>query len=379
MLEQFEPQTVLSMAIIGATLLEVLFWAAFLTYFTDSLGFKVSLLRIGFGTTIAALSYPIIGFDLMYGGEIGSTIQSLLFPQELDIAFSYDYVEYSYFNDLVFQTSYSIASVQFLTIAIGSKLSLSRLFIVQLLHLLILYPLFGRISWGTDWLNELGFSDFSGAVLIALIPAFVALSLTAASPGKRGDSKNHWQVKALILLIAYRLIGFASISMSHGDSLDDFNTYYAEVLSLSTIALAALAVSIIFKRNGTSIATTCLVSLIVSELAVSVNQSPVLMVVAAPANWSPLTFPITTILLSATIVSFVEYRTKSKDLSISVALATGAISGLTFEYYLNSNSSFGGQMAGVGIAAFVSIGFTMGLMRTLDWLQRSRHNESESS
>ena len=124
--------------------------------------------------SIAALTFYLVGYRLMYDGVDGGWIGTLgvWSPDALDepagsLASSADW----FFQMAFVATAASIVSG---TLAERIKLGPFLLFIVVLTA--IIYPITGAWKWGEGWLHVFGFQDFAGSTLVHSVGGWAALT-----------------------------------------------------------------------------------------------------------------------------------------------------------------------------------------------------------
>lgn len=123
--------------------------------------------------SIAAITYYLVGYRLMYDGVDGGLIGSfgVWSPDALDdpegsLASSADW----FFQMAFVATAASIVSG---TLAERIKLGPFLIFIVVLTALI--YPITGAWKWGEGWLHVMGFEDFAGSTLVHSVGGWAAL------------------------------------------------------------------------------------------------------------------------------------------------------------------------------------------------------------
>jgi len=123
--------------------------------------------------SIAALTYYLVGYRLMYDGVDGGLIGTLgvwspdaLGEPGASAASSADW----FFQMAFVATAASIVSG---TLAERIKLGPFLIFIVVLTSLI--YPIAGAWKWGEGWLHLMGFQDFAGSTLVHSVGGWAAL------------------------------------------------------------------------------------------------------------------------------------------------------------------------------------------------------------
>ena len=194
-----------------------------------------------FNLTITVILYTLLGFPIMFGDSILSGGAS----QE-DYAF--------FFLQMMFATT----SVTIFAGALSERTKLAPLLIAGGLSATVIYPVFGRLAWGSafagqpSWLEKLGFMDFAGASVIHMTAGFIALA-GLLIVGKRTEphtGKSNIPLAVLgVFILWFGWFGF------NGGCLDAYDHDLSKVfvnttLSASWGTVGALAVNLIMKRKG---------------------------------------------------------------------------------------------------------------------------------
>jgi Amt family ammonium transporter len=131
---------------------------------------------------IGLLSYFLIGFGLMYPGEIfeggifGFKGFGLDLPGGEAGGIGYADGKYGYYTDFIFQAMFAATCATIVSGAVAERIKLSAFLIFTLLFVSINYPITGMWKWGGGWLNSLGFYDFAGSTIVHAAGGFAALA-----------------------------------------------------------------------------------------------------------------------------------------------------------------------------------------------------------
>ncbi len=127
--------------------------------------------------SIGALLFFIFGYGLMYPGEafkggffgfggffIGDSTSELgagvLHPQV----------------DFLFQVAFAATAATIVSGAVAGRLKFSVYVIYSAVVTGLIYPISGFWKWGGGWLNELGFHDFAGSIVVHAVGGFAGLA-----------------------------------------------------------------------------------------------------------------------------------------------------------------------------------------------------------
>ena len=117
-----------------------------------------------FNLTISIVLFSLVGFPMMFGETIFSADSSA------ETAFVF------------LQIMFAAVSVTIFAGALSERTKLAPLLVAGAVSAALIYPLFGRLAWGShlsgnaSWLEKLGFLDFAGASVVHMTAGFVALA-----------------------------------------------------------------------------------------------------------------------------------------------------------------------------------------------------------
>ena len=122
-----------------------------------------------------ALLYYIIGYGLMYPGDgngwfafagmgvsaVGDTPGAgVLFPQV----------------DWLFQVAFAATAATIVSGAVAGRMKFSAYLIYSIVLTGLIYPISGYWKWGGGWLDQLGFYDFAGSLVVHAVGGFAGLA-----------------------------------------------------------------------------------------------------------------------------------------------------------------------------------------------------------
>ena len=222
--------------------------------------------------SIAAIAYFLVGFNLMYPGDLveGSwLISGYLGPifsltslepvgaavdQIGDISYA------SVGSDFFFQLMFCATTASIVSGTIAERMKLWPFLIFTVLLTAFLYPIEASWQWGGGWLSELGFSDFAGSTLVHAAGASAALAGAIVLGPRIGKYKDDGSVNPMpgsnmpLATLGTFILWLGWFGVNGGSQL-----------ALGTIGDAA-DVSRIFTNTNTAAAGGALAALILTQL-----------------------------------------------------------------------------------------------------------------
>ncbi|MDE0226301.1 MAG: ammonium transporter [Gammaproteobacteria bacterium] len=137
--------------------------------------------------SIAGLAYYLVGYNLMYV-DVGQWVGSLQFlygpsADELKLlggeeGASAAVVEtgYSTMSDWFFQMVFVATTASIVSGTLAERVNLWSFFIFIAILTAIIYPVVGAWTWGGGWLDQLGFKDFAGSMIVHSTGGWAALA-----------------------------------------------------------------------------------------------------------------------------------------------------------------------------------------------------------
>ena len=155
--------------------------------------------------SLAAVTYALVGYNLMYDGVDGGYIGTLTLFDVPDPSAEAAESGYSAASDWFFQMVFVGTVASIVSGAVAERVRVSAFLLVAFVVVLIIYPVQGAWSWGGGWLSELGFSDFAGSTVVHSVGGWCALAgviLLGARRGKYAEdgSVNPMQASAVPLV-----------------------------------------------------------------------------------------------------------------------------------------------------------------------------------
>ena len=146
-----------------------------------------------FNLTISIVLFSLVGFPMMFGETIFSADSSA------ETAFVF------------LQIMFAAVSVTIFAGALSERTKLAPLLVAGAVSAALIYPLFGRLAWGShlsgnaSWLEKLGFLDFAGASVVHMTAGFVALAglLAVGSRSRQHTGKSNIPLAVLGVFILW--------------------------------------------------------------------------------------------------------------------------------------------------------------------------------
>ena len=152
-----------------------------------------------FNLTISIVLFSLVGFPMMFGETIFSADSSA------ETAFVF------------LQIMFAAVSVTIFAGALSERTKLAPLLVAGAVSAALIYPLFGRLAWGShlsgnaSWLEKLGSLDFAGASVVHMTAGFVALAglLAVGSRSRQHTGKSNIPLAVLgVFILWFGWFGF---------------------------------------------------------------------------------------------------------------------------------------------------------------------------
>ncbi len=132
--------------------------------------------------SIACIMYLLVGYNIMYGESASSFIPSISFLVAGDntvdavIAGGEDAPYYSNIADFFFQVVFVATAMSIISGAVAERMKLWSFFLFAVVMTAVIYPVQGYWSWGSGFLDGLGYSDYAGSGIVHMAGAAAALA-----------------------------------------------------------------------------------------------------------------------------------------------------------------------------------------------------------
>ncbi|MBX2798487.1 MAG: ammonium transporter [Myxococcales bacterium] len=129
---------------------------------------------------IGLLTYGLVGFNLMYPGEVfeGAFFGFSGFGLATDAAgvtAAYADGQYTYWTDFLFQAMFAATAATIVSGAVAERVRLSAFLLFSTVYVSTVYPIVGFWHWGSGWLAAAGFHDFAGSTIVHSVGGWAAL------------------------------------------------------------------------------------------------------------------------------------------------------------------------------------------------------------
>ena len=319
---------------------------------------------------IACTAYLVVGYELMYdgglflsgialdGAESADALTAAVLKESAEAGFGGDSV-YSNASDFFFQVVFVATAMSIVSGAVAERMKLWSFIFFAMAMTAFIYPMEGAWTWGGKSvfgiysLGDLGFSDFAGSGIVHLAGASAALAgvlLLGARKGKYGPNGEVRPIPGANMPLA--ALGTFILWLGW------FGFNGGSVLKLGDV-VNANSVAMVFVNTNAAAAGGVLVALLVArmlfgkaDLTMALNGAlaGLVAITAEPSTPTPLAATLIGAaggaLVVFSIVTLDKLRIDDPVGAISVHGTVG-IWGLLAVPLTNSETSFGGQLAGM--------------------------------
>lgn len=146
---------------------------------------------------VGVLLYYLVGYGLMYGDEVlggflgwgGVGIGE--FTDAAGAAILHPQV------DFLFQVAFAATAATIVSGSVAGRLQFRSYLIYSAFITAIVYPISGFWHWGGGWINQLGFHDFAGSILVHAVGGFAGLAGAIALGPRIGRFGKDGKPKAM--------------------------------------------------------------------------------------------------------------------------------------------------------------------------------------
>ncbi len=132
---------------------------------------------------LGLLTYAIVGFNLMYPGDLWILGKVLGFggfgiaaPEGAAGLIDYAGGNYTYWTDFLFQGMFAATGATIVSGAVAGRIKLKSFLAFTVVFVGLVYPFVGSWKWGGGWLDGMGFYDFAGSTLVHSVGGWGALA-----------------------------------------------------------------------------------------------------------------------------------------------------------------------------------------------------------
>ncbi|MBM95642.1 MAG: ammonium transporter [Oceanospirillaceae bacterium] len=153
---------------------------------------------------IACITYLAVGYNIMYPAEaVNAYIPGISFLLGDDnttaavIAGGDDAPYYSSMADFIFQAVFAAATMSIVSGAVAERMRLWPFLTFAVVMVAVIYPVEGYWKWGGGFLDQLGFQDFAGSVVVHMAGAAAALAAVILVGPRKGKYGPNGEVFAI--------------------------------------------------------------------------------------------------------------------------------------------------------------------------------------
>ncbi len=142
---------------------------------------------------IACIVYLFVGYNVMYpANPVSSVIPGIDFFLGADngaadvVSGADDAPYYSTMADFIFQAVFAAATMSIVSGAVAERMRLWPFLIFAIVMVAVIYPVEGYWKWGGGFLDQMGFQDFAGSVVVHMAGASAALAAVIMVGARKG-------------------------------------------------------------------------------------------------------------------------------------------------------------------------------------------------
>ena len=315
---------------------------------------------------VASVMYMIVGYNLMYPDSgIGGILPSVSFflggdnTVEEVLASGGD-IYYSNLSDFMFQVVFVATAMSIVSGAVAERMKLWAFLVFAVVLTGVIYPIQGYWSWGSGFLDGLGYSDYAGSGIVHMAGAAAALAgvlLLGPRKGKYGADGSINAIPGANLPLAtlgmfvlwMGWFGFNGGSELMVSNVDSANNVAAVFVNTNLAAGGGLIAALLLARwrFGKADLTMALNGALAG--LVSITAEPL----APTPGLAAVIGAVGGVIVVLSIVAFDRLRIDDPVGAISVHGVCG-IWGVLAVLISNDGATIGGQLAGLAaIFAFV--------------------------
>lgn len=215
--------------------------------------------------SVACIVFMIVGYNVMYpANPISSVIPGLDFMlgsdhSVADISAGEGAPYYSSMADFIFQAVFAAATMSIVSGAIAERMKLWPFLIFAVFMVGVIYPVNGFWKWGGGFLDEMGFQDFAGSVVVHMAGASAALAAVLLVGPRKGRFGPNGEVRAIpganlpiamlgMFILWMGWFGFNGGSMLKIASVDDANAVARIFVNTNTAAASGMVAAALLYR-----------------------------------------------------------------------------------------------------------------------------------
>ncbi|WP_372740524.1 ammonium transporter [Neptunomonas sp.] len=342
---------------------------------------------------IACVAYLLVGYNIMYpANPVSSVIPGLDFLLGADntiesvTAGGEDAPYYSNMADFIFQAVFAAATMSIVSGAVAERMRLWPFLIFAVVMVSVIYPVEGYWKWGGGFLDELGFQDFAGSVVVHMAGAAAALAAVILVGPRKGKYGPNGQVRAIpganlpmatlgMFILWMGWFGFNGGSELKIANVEEANAVAKIFVNTNAAAAAGMVVAALFAR--TLFGKTDLTMTINGALAglVAITAEPL----APDAGTASLIGGVGGLVVVLSVLALDKLKLDDPVGAISVHGAAG-IWGIFAVLISNPDATFMGQLIGTAVTfawMFIASYIVLLIIKATMGLRASEEEEME--
>ncbi|RTE67415.1 ammonium transporter [Amphritea opalescens] len=342
---------------------------------------------------IACVAYLVVGYNVMYpANPVNSVIPGLDFllggdnTTESVVAGGDDAPYYSNMADFIFQAVFAAATMSIVSGAVAERMRLWPFLIFAVVMVSVIYPVEGYWKWGGGFLDELGFQDFAGSVVVHMAGAAAALAAVILVGPRKGKYGPNGQVRAIpganlpmatlgMFILWMGWFGFNGGSELKIANVEEANAVAKIFVNTNAAAAAGMVVAALFARA--LFGKTDLTMTINGALAglVAITAEPL----APDAGTASLIGAVGGLVVVASVLALDKLKLDDPVGAISVHGAAG-IWGIFAVLISNPDATFMGQLIGTVVTfawMFIASFIVLLIIKATIGLRASEEEEME--
>lgn len=342
---------------------------------------------------IACITYLAVGYNIMYPAEaVNAYVPGISFLLGDDnttaavVAGGDDAPYYSSMADFIFQAVFAAATISIVSGAVAERMRLWPFLTFAVVMVAVIYPVEGYWKWGGGFLDQLGFQDFAGSVVVHMAGAAAALAaviLVGPRKGKYGPNGEVYAIPGANLPMATLgmfILWMGWFGFNGGSELKIANVEEANAVAkifVNTNAAAAGGMVVAALLSRFIFGKTDLTMTINGALAglVAITAEPL----APGAGLSTLIGAVGGAVVFGSVLMLDKLKLDDPVGAISVHGSAG-IWGIFAVLFSNSDATFIGQLTGTAVTfvwMFTASFLTLLVIKAVIGLRASEQEEDE--
>ena len=215
---------------------------------------------------VACIVYLIVGYNIMYPhNPFNSVIPGISFllggeNTVADVASGgADAPYYSNMADFIFQSVFAAATMSIVSGAVAERMKLWPFLVFSVVMVAVIYPVEGYWKWGGGFLDQLGFQDFAGSVVVHMAGAASALAAVILVGPRKGRYGANGEVRAIpganlplatlgLFILWMGWFGFNGGSQLRISNLEDANAVATVFVNTNAAGASGMVVAALIGR-----------------------------------------------------------------------------------------------------------------------------------